>query len=259
MSASDARPLPIYGQQFQITFCIFNASGDLVSGAADLDSQVSKDGGDFVACSGEAAEIGTSGYYRLTLTSGEMTARTVAVRVLTSTPNAKTATAILYPSQDDDFRVNVARIDDNNISVSNFNLAFGGQPNEIDATLLGNVGGSVASVTAGVTLADDAISAAKIADDAITAAAIDNSAVTVLTSGCKLASDGLDLIAVAPPTGIDAEDWTFTQLVVMAGRWHYFRKTKSATQIKTFANNGVTVVTTQNYTAVGADEDIGAA
>ena len=83
-----------------IVFPIYDADGDLVSGAADLDSEVSKDGGTFTDCTNEASEIATdSGMYKLDLTATEMNADIVAVIVKTSTDGAKTAATVIYTSK----------------------------------------------------------------------------------------------------------------------------------------------------------------
>lgn len=108
MAASDATPMPVKNQAYRVTFPIFDADGDLVSGAASLDSEVSKDGGTFTDCTNEATEIATSsGMYYLDLTSSEMNADTVAVIVKTSTSGAKTTPIVLYPVEDGDIPVNV--------------------------------------------------------------------------------------------------------------------------------------------------------
>lgn len=108
MASSDATPLPIKNQAYRVTFPIFNATGDLVTGAAGLDSEVSKDGGTFADCASEATEIATaSGVYYLDLTSTEMNADTVAIIVKTSTSGAKTTPIVLYPAENTDIPVNV--------------------------------------------------------------------------------------------------------------------------------------------------------
>ncbi|GAJ16104.1 unnamed protein product, partial [marine sediment metagenome] len=84
--------------EFLLVFPIYDADGDLVSGAADLDSEVSKDGGSFVDCTNDAIEIGSSGIYKLTLTPDEMNADVVAVLTKTTTADAKTTPTIIYTS-----------------------------------------------------------------------------------------------------------------------------------------------------------------
>lgn len=108
MASSDARPLPLKAVAYRVTFPIFDADGDLVTGAASLDSEVSKDGGTFADCTNEATEIATaSGMYFLDLTGTEMDADTVAIIVKTATAGAKTTPLVLYPQEVDDIRVAV--------------------------------------------------------------------------------------------------------------------------------------------------------
>lgn len=97
--ASDAKAMPIKGVAFTLAFPIFDADGDLVTGAAGLDSEVSKDLGTFADCTNEATELATaSGMYYLGLTASEMNADIVVIIVKTSTTGAKTTPIILYPA-----------------------------------------------------------------------------------------------------------------------------------------------------------------
>lgn len=100
MAATDARPFPIKGAAYRVTFPIFDNDGDLVTGAAALDSEISKDGGTFADCTNEATEIATSsGMYYLDLTATEMSADTVSIIVKTTTTDAKTTPIVLYPDK----------------------------------------------------------------------------------------------------------------------------------------------------------------
>lgn len=85
-------------------------------------------------------------------------------------------------------------------------------------------------------------------------------AVTVGTNsdktGYKLASDGLDSIAVTAPTGVAS---TFPGMVVQTWRRFFAKATKTSTQIKTYANDGTTVVTTQTVSDDGSVQTQGAA
>src|SRR5688500_7076782 len=110
MAATDARPVPRKNIAFRVTFPILDADGDLVSAAASLDSEVSKDGAAFADCTSEATEIATgSGMYYLDLTSTEMNADTVAIIVKTSTSGAKTTAIVLYPEESGDYRADVVQ------------------------------------------------------------------------------------------------------------------------------------------------------
>jgi len=110
MASTDAKPIPQKNVAYRITFPIFDADGDLVTGATGLDSEISKDGGTFTDCSNEATEIATSsGMYYLDLTNTEMNADTVAVIIKTSTSGAKTTPIVMYPEEAGDIRVNATQ------------------------------------------------------------------------------------------------------------------------------------------------------
>jgi hypothetical protein len=77
-----------------------------------------------------------------------------------------------------------------------------------------------------------------------------------VTTGYKLASDGLDSIATTAPAGVAAN---FREMLVQVWRRFFKRVTKDSDEIKTYADNGTSVVTTQVYTSAGDDDDVGAA
>lgn len=107
MASGDATAIPIKNQAYRVTFPILDADGDLVTAAAALDSEVSKDGGTFADLTAEATEIATaSGMYFLDLTATEMNADTVAIIVKTTTTGAKTTPIVLYPAETGDITVN---------------------------------------------------------------------------------------------------------------------------------------------------------
>lgn len=108
MASTDAKPYPKRGEAYRITFPILDADGDLVTGAAGLDSEISQDGGTFVDCTNEATEIAaSSGMYYLDLTANEMNCDTVSLIIKTSTSGAKTTPIVLYPVENGDIPVNV--------------------------------------------------------------------------------------------------------------------------------------------------------
>ena len=80
----------------RIVFPILDNDGDLVSGAAGLDSEYSLDGGDFADCTNEATEIGSSGIYYLDLTAAETNGDVVCIQVKTTTQDAKTTVLVFY-------------------------------------------------------------------------------------------------------------------------------------------------------------------
>lgn len=98
MAASDSSPLPLKNQALQITFGLWLTTGLPNTGAAGLDSEVSKDNGAFADCTNEATEIGSTGTYTLDLTNTEMNADVVAIQVKSSTTDAITHKITIYPS-----------------------------------------------------------------------------------------------------------------------------------------------------------------
>lgn len=128
---------------------------------------------------------------------------------------------------------------------------------DVAGYVLGNVVGSVGSVgTAGITaasIAPDAIGASELAADAATeiATAVWASATRALTA------TGLDAITASDPGGVAS---TFPQMVVALWRRFYKKTTKTTTQVKTLADDGSTVRTTQAITDDGAgNQTLGAA
>ncbi len=97
-SASDAHAYCIYNARFRVTFPILDADGDLVTGAASLDSEASQNQGTFADCTNEATEIATSsGMYYLDLIATELDTQQTAIIVKTATAGAKTTPMVLYP------------------------------------------------------------------------------------------------------------------------------------------------------------------
>ena len=95
---NNALPYPVYGAPYTIVFPVLDNDGDLVTAAAALDSEVSKNGDTFADCTNEATEIATSsGVYYLSLTGTEMTTDIASVIVKTTTADAKTTPVVLYP------------------------------------------------------------------------------------------------------------------------------------------------------------------
>ena len=108
MASTDARPVPIKNTAYRLTFPIFKSDGTLITAAAGLDSEVSKDAGTFADCTNEATEIATSsGIYYLDLTSTEMNADCVAIVVKSSSTGAVSPVFVLYPQESGDIQVDV--------------------------------------------------------------------------------------------------------------------------------------------------------
>lgn len=205
MAATDARPIPRKNAAYRVTFPILDADGDLVTGAAGLDSEVSIDGGTFADCTNEATEIATaSGMYYLDLTSAEMNGDTIAIIVKTSTSGAKTTPIALYPEEAGDVRVNVTAWNGTAVPTEDtagypkVTIKDGTGTGEIDTT-----SGKVAIATGGITVASfaaGAIDNAAIATDAIGSAELAASAVTEIQAGLST----LDAAAVRAAVGLAA-------------------------------------------------------
>lgn len=75
-------------------------------------------------------------------------------------------------------------------------------------------------------------------------------------TGFKLASDGLDSISTTAPSGVASN---FREMLVQVWRRFFKRTVRTSTQIKTYADNGTSVLTTQTYTSTANDDDVGAA
>jgi len=75
-------------------------------------------------------------------------------------------------------------------------------------------------------------------------------------TGYKLASDGLDSVAITAPSGVASN---FREMLVQVWRRFFKRSTLTSTELKTYADDGTTVVTTQTVSDDGTTQDQGAA
>jgi hypothetical protein len=169
MASTDARAFPTKNTAYRVTFPIYDADGDLVTGAAGLDSEISKDGGTFADCTNEATEIATSsGIYYLDLTNTEMNADTVAIIVKTSTSGAKTTVLVMYP-------VTLTTVQ---LGVNTVNVAGTAQTaRDLGASVLLSVGTGTGQVNLSSGKVPATIAAGDIANAAITAAAVATDAI----------------------------------------------------------------------------------
>lgn len=220
MASTDARPIPIKNTAYRVTFPILNASGDLVTGATGLDSEISKDAGTFADCTNEATEIASSsGIYYLDLTSTEMNADCVAIIVKTSSSGAKTTPIILYPQESGDIKVDVQ-------SFGGTAGTFASGRPEVNMTHIAGSAVSTSSAQLGVNVVNaagtawgsGAITAASIATDAIGAAELAADAATEIATAVwaattRLLTAGTNIV-LAKGTGVTG----FTDLDAAAVR-----------------------------------------
>lgn len=197
---------PKKNEAFTVTFPIYDADGDLVSAAASLDSEVSKDGGTFTDATAEATEVATSsGVYTLALTSGEMNADRVATITKTATAGAKTAVNVMYTVTRQLVDLAYPATSGRSITVESDGVAhadvkewLGSAPNAlVSGRVDGSVGAMAANVLTATAINAGALTAAKLASGVITAAkfasgAVDAAAIaTDAITAAKMAADAI--------------------------------------------------------------------
>ncbi len=73
-------------------------------------------------------------------------------------------------------------------------------------------------------------------------------------TGFKLASDGLDSVAITAPSGVASN---FREMIVQVWRRFFKKSTLTSTQLKTYADDGTTLVTTQTVSDDGTTQTQG--
>ena len=211
MAASDARPFPLKNTAYRVTFPIFDADGDLVTGAASLDTELSGDGGTFADATNEATEIATSsGMYYLDLTAGEMNYDTVAIIVKTTTSGAKTTPMVLYPVEATDIPVNIKAISDDTTSADNLeSYTDGTTPAPVNVTQVSGDGTAADNLE---TMLDgtggQALTLGQLRIDSSAAA---GAVVITNSGGAGVAISNSD--ANSPAVSIDSEGYTTSLLI----------------------------------------------
>lgn len=171
---------------------IVDADGDIVTGAAGLDSELNYwDDGNapqstFTDCTNEATEIGSTGVYYLSLTQAEMNHDYVYVIVKTSTAGAKTQHILINCKNQ---AADVTAVSGDATAADNLELMFDGT---------GYAGGTTKLDVNAASIANGAITAAAIATDAIDDDAIAANAVTEIQSGLST----LDAAGVRTAVGL---------------------------------------------------------
>jgi hypothetical protein len=117
MAASDAIPVPRKNVAWRVYFAIRKNDGTLITTWAGQDSEVSLDGASFADCTNEATEIGTSGCGYLDLTSGEMNADAVTIKITVTNASALPLVLTVFPESAGDYRVaDTQKVDTDTIS-----------------------------------------------------------------------------------------------------------------------------------------------
>lgn len=221
MAASDARPIPRKNTAARVYFPILDADGDLVSGAASLDSEVSLDGAAFADCTSEATEVGTTGIYYLDLTASEMNADAVVLQVKTATSGAKTTVIVMYPEESGDIRADVVMISGDASAADNLEAAADGTGYNLGGGAI--VAASVTADPSGVTTLLGRLSAARAgyldnlsAGAVALASALSSAASDLTTLLGRLTSTRagyLDNISSAAPTAAAVADAVWDELL----------------------------------------------
>lgn len=165
---------PLKNSAFTVTFPIYDADGDLVTGqGGSADSEVSIDGNTFTDVSpGEAAEIATSsGVYKLALSASEMDGDIIAT--ITKSGSGKTAVNVMYTVtrqlKDLAFPVTSGRgllVESDNVVHADLKEWLGAAPLALSSQrVVGEVGAMAANVLTATAINADAITAAKVATD----------------------------------------------------------------------------------------------
>lgn len=111
MASTDARPVPRKNVAFRFYFAIRKPSDStLITTWAGADSEVSLDGASYSDCTNEATEIGTTGTGYIDLTSSEMNADAVLLKVTVTNTGAVPLVFTLFPEEAGDYRGAVTSI-----------------------------------------------------------------------------------------------------------------------------------------------------
>jgi hypothetical protein len=196
MAASDAIPVPRKNTAYRFYFAIRKPSDStLITTWAGQDSEVSLDGAAFADCTNEATEIGTSGCGYIDLTSSEMNADNVLLKVTVTNTGAVPLVFALYPEEVGDYRANAVQISGDTVAADNAEAFFDGTgyagTNNVIPTVT-TVNGLAANVITATSIQNDAITAAKIAAGAIDAATFAADVDAEARSWLGLASANLD-------------------------------------------------------------------
>lgn len=149
MAATDARPVPRKNAAWRVYFAIRKNDGTLITSWTGADSEVSLDGAAFADCTNEATEIGTSGCGYLDLTSSEMNADAVTIKITVTNTSALPLVLTVFPEEAGDYRVaDTQKVDVETIKTQALTAAAG-------ITFGVYVGGTAAAAVASTALSTD--------------------------------------------------------------------------------------------------------
>jgi hypothetical protein len=181
MAASDAIPVPRKNAAYWFYFAIRKPSDStLITTWAGADSEVSLDGAAYSDCTNEATEIGTTGTGYIDLTSSEMNADCVLLKITVTNTGAVPLVFALYPESAGDYRVaDTQKVDVETIKgnpvVNGGTVTFATNTTVAYTTgAVGSVTGIVGGIVTGSvgSVATNGITSTSLATGAITAASI---------------------------------------------------------------------------------------
>ena len=175
MASTDAIPVPRKNTAYRFYFAIRKPSDStLITTWAGMDSEVSLDGAAFADCTNEATEIGTSGCGYIDLTSSEMNADSVVLKVTVTNTGAVPLVFTFLPESAGDYRVaDTQKVDVDTIKTRAVTCAAG-------VTVLASVGTAATSTaqtgdtyalangSAGFVAIDTVVDAIKVKTDSLT-------------------------------------------------------------------------------------------
>jgi hypothetical protein len=172
MASTDARPVPVKNQAYRLYFDYRASDGTVVQTVTGADSEVSKDGANFINCTNEFTEIEVSGCGYIDLTATEMNADSVVFKSTCTNTGALMTTIYLYPQEADDIKTSVTHWAGTAVATPD----TAGYPKVTLKT--GSAAGEVSLSSGGVSLSTSGLNAAADAvwDEDITTHRVINSA-----------------------------------------------------------------------------------
>lgn len=127
MASTDAFPVPRKNTAFRYYFALRDpTTSELITSWTGQDSEVSKDGGAFSDCTNEATEIGSSGCGYIELTSTEMNADNVILKITVTNTNAVPYVVVFYPEEAGDYRADMVLLSGDSLAADNLESACDG-------------------------------------------------------------------------------------------------------------------------------------
>lgn len=119
MAATDARPIPIKNTAYRHYMEFRDNTGALIAGGVTgQDTKLSLDGAAFADATNEFTEIGATGLGYVDLTTGNMNADAVVIKATCTNTNARPYTAVIYPQEVGDIKVDVQSLNGDSASVA---------------------------------------------------------------------------------------------------------------------------------------------